>query len=154
MDKDAHLTAFLAEHGAECPVCGYALDGITRPACPECAAPLALAISSPNLGFGPLITAIVALALAVGFDGVFSLLMTIPIVFEPGAPTFIFILWFGLIALGLVSLLLLIALATRRKQWQRKTRRAQWIRAIFISVVVFLVHAAFGGGMMYLAQGI
>lgn len=153
MDRDAHLTAFLAGHEAECPVCGYALAGITQPTCPECAAPLSLAIASPNTGLGPWVTAIVSLAMAIGFDAVAAFMFTIPLIFASGRPPpMAYALWLGLVTLGALCLASMIFLVKRKRSWHHMPRKKQWIFAIGIACVVFVVHAAFGGGWILMAQ--
>lgn len=145
-----HLLAFVAEWPAECPVCDYSLRGLTQPRCPECGAELELRVGSPRLHVGAWALAIVSFALALGFDGVVSLIMLIAIATSPNIP------W---IALGICSLFLLLAtsmatgllvVARNRPRWTRRPTRTQWTHAIAVFLTVGMIHALIGLGWMSL----
>jgi hypothetical protein len=90
--------------------------------------------------------AIVSFALALGFDGVITLIMCIGIAMAPNP---------GLIAIGLVSLFLLltgsmatglIVVARGRTRWTRRPVKEQWALAGTIFVAVGGLHALIGIG--------
>ena len=53
------LLAFLRDHSAPCPACGYDLRGLTRPVCPECEHELVLTVGLARPRFGWLLVALV-----------------------------------------------------------------------------------------------
>lgn len=53
------LLAFLRDHSAPCPACGYNLRGLTRPVCPECEHDLVLTVGLARPRFGWLLVALV-----------------------------------------------------------------------------------------------
>lgn len=145
-----HLLAFVAECPAVCPVCDYSLVGLAEPRCPECGAELRLQVGSPRLRVGPWALAMVSFALALGFDGVVSIMMILAIALSPNA---------GLIAFGIVSIFLLlsggmaaglIAVARGQTKWTRRPIRNQWTIAGTIFVVVGGLHALVGIGWVSL----
>jgi hypothetical protein len=145
MDSHARLLDHLAEHDEPCPICGYSLRGARDPRCPECSAPLELGVRSPNRILGPWVFAIVALALGLGFDGVMTLLMSIPLMLEPGgAPVALKVLvaFFALASAG--QLTAIVWLARRRSSLQRLSPARQWASAWVIFGAAFIIHAAAG----------
>lgn len=145
-----HLLGFVADRDEPCPVCAYSLRGLTEPRCPECGAPLTLHVGSPQLRVGPWALAIVSFALALGFDGVVSLMMIIGIALRPNP---------GWIAAGIVSLFVvlsgsmatgLLVVARGRARWTRRPVARQWIHAGVIFVAVGLLHALIGVGWISL----
>lgn len=52
------LLAFLREHEAPCPLCGYNLKSLTRPVCPECGQELVLSVGLARLRLGWLLAAL------------------------------------------------------------------------------------------------
>ncbi|MFG0283479.1 MAG: hypothetical protein ACF8R7_03570 [Phycisphaerales bacterium JB039] len=150
----AALIAWLAEHDERCPVCNYNVRGVRQATCPECAAPLRLGVVSPHVALGPWLLAIIAFALALGFDGVVTTLLTIGMglatLYGSGPPL--------LAAVGLLgSFLLLGALSgaglwwmlARRRQWRQAAPRVQWARAWAIFAAVFVIHASAGALMAW-----
>ena len=73
------LLAFLREHDAPCPLCGYNLKALTRPVCPECGQELVLAVGAARVRLGWLMAAV-----APGFfSGIAAIFMLVPIVVPP-----------------------------------------------------------------------
>ncbi|MCW5776713.1 MAG: hypothetical protein KIS87_09765 [Phycisphaeraceae bacterium] len=141
---DRLLAAWLARADAPCPVCGYCLHGLRTARCPECATPLQLSLASSNLRKGPWTLAVVSFALALGFDGVVTVLLLVALALSPSPrlqPFGVVTAFGAMSAACLGGLLLLIHCA---KAWVRVTPRAQWARAWAAFVLVGLGHAAFG----------
>lgn len=141
------LLAHLADHDAECPVCGYGLRGIAAPVCPECAAPLHLTVASDRTGLGPWLVAVIACALALGFDAVAMMLIAVggtaaylstgvlplqPVVMGG---------FFG--AFALASGIALGIVIRSRRSWARRPRRSQWVTGWAIFGGVGLAHVGF-----------
>jgi hypothetical protein len=147
-DSDAQaLISFVAARDVSCPVCAYNLRGLEAPVCPECAAPLHLQVGSDNLRLGPWFLAVVSLALALGFDGVVSLMVIIAMIrFAPTRgqawPPILLLLF--LVPLGTVSAVGLWQMFARRMQWTRMPRPRQKVRAALIFVVTGVVHGVAG----------
>jgi hypothetical protein len=142
------LRAFLSDRDAACPVCGYNLRGVSEGRCPECGYRSALVVSAPDARLGPWLLATLAFALALGFDGVGSLLACIPMVINgppalSAAPEY-WMAFSSLIVLGLASLGGLLVMLRLRPWWQRRPVSGQWARAGAVFLVVFLFHAAGG----------
>ena len=64
------LKAFLVERDVPCPVCSYNLRSIDRSECPECGARLDLRVGSIDLKLGPWLACVLAVALPMGFTGI------------------------------------------------------------------------------------
>ena len=149
-DGTTHLLAFIADFPAECPVCDYSLEGLTEPRCPECGAELELRVGSPRLHVGAWALAMVSFALALGFDGVVSLVMLIALtttlassaVPPPPLLAFLLTLFFILLAASMATGLLVVARG--RHRWTRRPTRQQWKNAIIVFLSVGLLHAAIG----------
>ncbi|MFM9997152.1 MAG: hypothetical protein ACKVU4_15290 [Phycisphaerales bacterium] len=151
-DDDSALIAWAATRDASCPVCGYNLRGVPRAVCPECAARLHLQVGSENLAIGPWALAVIALSLAIGFDGVVALLMCVMTAFNPprtgGAMLSILEILGSFLALAAVCGGGLTWLVRRRRStWNRIARARQWKIAWAVFVAVGLVHALFGLGL-------
>ncbi|HEV7298939.1 MAG TPA: hypothetical protein VGN72_06195 [Tepidisphaeraceae bacterium] len=70
------LLAFLREHDAACPVCGYNLRALTRPVCPECGHELVLTVGAARVRLGWLMAAV-----APGFfSGIAAVFLLVPVV--------------------------------------------------------------------------
>lgn len=145
-----HLLAFVADCPAECPVCDYSLRGLTQPRCPECGAELELRVGSPRLHVGAWALAIISFALALGFDGVVSIILLLALTTSlastntPPPPTFAFVLtgFFILLAASMATGLVLVARG--RHRWTRRPTRKQWTHATAVFLTVGLLHAAIG----------
>jgi hypothetical protein len=148
----AALIAFVAERDASCPVCSYNVRGLKEARCPECAARLHLQVGSENLRLGPWFLAVLSFALALGFDGVVSLVggtaMSIATVMN-GVPPIgrawpILVRFAGILTLAAASGAGVWMMFRRRRAFMMLPRRRQWLVAWIVFGAVFLVHAGFG----------
>ena len=141
------LLAHLADHDAECPVCGYGLRGITSPICPECAAPLHLAVASERTGVGPWLVGVIACALALGFDAVVFVLIaggaTVTYASRGVLPLQPVVMGGLFGAFALASGIALGAVLRSRRSWARRPRRSQWVTGWAIFGGVGLAHVGF-----------
>jgi hypothetical protein len=62
------LTAWCRDRDAFCPRCGYNLRNTSSPNCPECGLALGLGVVNPVPRVGPMVLAMVSVALAAGFS--------------------------------------------------------------------------------------
>ncbi|MBI1190437.1 MAG: hypothetical protein GC200_07145 [Tepidisphaera sp.] len=144
---DALVLEFLSRTDAPCPACGYNCHALTRPACPECNAPLTLALHSEQARLGPWATAALPFALGAGFDGVVSILLAFGLVAFPprgGAVYRMLTILSIFVVLALVQLVVLQAMYRRRHRFLAMPRRAQWHRAFVLFAGVFFFHAIYG----------
>ncbi len=150
-DNDhAALRDFLATHDATCPLCDHGLRSVPEPRCPECGAPLHLAVASVQTSPGPWLLAICSWTLALGFDSVVALFMTIGVVvarppLSQGYP-YIFVATF--LTLSVASAIGLLRVIRARPRWNAKPRRAQWRDAGITFVSVAALHAAVGATIL------
>jgi hypothetical protein len=144
------LRAILAAEDAPCPACGYNLRGLTAGACAECGARLRVGVVPADGAMGPWIGAIVACSMAIGFDAVASLLMSIPLgvsLFIQGGPPLEYFVMLGvMLVLGSLSVGALVAVLLRRRVWRRNPVRTQWWHVAFLAAGLFVVHL--GGGLL------
>ncbi|MBX3317697.1 MAG: hypothetical protein KF902_12645 [Phycisphaeraceae bacterium] len=146
------LREFLALNDAACPVCGYNVRGLVHQSCPECNAPLSLGVTSENLSIGPWVLAIVSFAMAAGFDGVVSTVLTILIIANP-PPIWIPYAVVGMfMTLAIASLACVVRVVRKRKRWAFQTRRIQWRWALLCLGGVFTLHACIGIAFALLAN--
>lgn len=144
-----HLLAYLKDHDAACPICRYNLRGLATARCPECAAPLQLAVASPNLHLGPLVLTIVSFALAAGFDLVVGLMMgTVLIIHANMAAA---ATWMApalvsstLTTIGVTCVACIILLVRLRHRWNRIPIKKQWIVGVVVFLLVGFSHAGLG----------
>ncbi|MEM8756300.1 MAG: hypothetical protein AAGF47_00780 [Planctomycetota bacterium] len=145
MDDTARLVDWLADADEPCPVCGYSLRGITAPACPECNARIELGVRSPDRLVGPWAMMLISCAVAFGFDGVMTLLFSVPIlVFQAGPPLPVVVLYSFFVTASLVLSLTIAGLLRWRVSVQRLPRKRQWLVAWGMAGGIFLIHAAVG----------
>jgi len=146
---DAGLVGWLAGHDEPCPVCGHNLRGCPAARCPECGAPLRLAVASENARLGPWLLALGSFVLALGFDAVVTLILTVPAIvsgFVQGGPPAQFFMVLGLMATLSVSMAIAAWLLLRRQRgWRRLGRKTQWRAVWGIFVGVGLLHLCAGG---------
>jgi hypothetical protein len=141
------LVQWLDGRDAECPVCSYNLRGLTVPVCPECAAPLRLAVASDNQHPGAWALAVISFALALGFDAVVAILITIAWIADPPAPAavpMVRLLLASFLAPAVVCGAGVVALFARRRRWIRQPRKVQWRLAWAIFAIVGVCHALYG----------
>lgn len=139
-----HLLAFVAECPAACPICDYSLRGLATPTCPECGAELELHVGSPRLRIGPWALGVVSFALALGFDGVVTVMMTLALILNPAIAWQPYGIASGFALLTALMLGGLIVLSRARREWTRRPVSTQrlWATTIFCGVGLF--HAAVG----------
>lgn len=151
-ELDPLLLSFLGERDALCPVCDYNLRGLKVDRCPECAAHLHLQVGSENLRLGPWVFAVVSFALAVGFDAVVGLMVSIAFTASFFSPQQVapivrqqhLILLGGFLGLALTCIAAIFMLVRRRRRWMMMPRKAQWRWAGVIFASVFVVHLVAG----------
>jgi len=145
--------SFLADNDTPCPICRYNLRGLLTPRCPECAAPLHLAVASPNLHLGPFVLTIVSFSLAAGFDLVVATM--VGIMTSIHATMAASATWIGPAILasvlgtaGLTCIGLVILLVKKRHRWNRLPLRHQWAAAVATFLIVGLSHAGLGAFLL------
>lgn len=140
------LRAFLASADAECDACGHGLRGITLSKCPECGRELRLKVRAQKHTLAPWVTAMLAVSLAAGFDGILAIVMIGAVLYHWNNPPpgyfFGIILGFALTAGGLLAAIGVIA--RRRRAWWREDAGRQWRWAASVAGVVFAIHAGAG----------
>ncbi len=149
-DEAPRLAALLEHRDAPCPICGYNLRGLRGEACTECGSALRVGVVSDDDRAGPWLAAIVACAMAIGFDLVTLLLMMIPVVvsvFTGGGPPLQWLVMPGvMLTLGGLSVAALLAVLRRRRLAHGPGVRAQWWAAAGIAAAIFLGHLV--GGLL------
>lgn len=146
------LCAYLADHDAPCPICGYNLRGVTLGVCPECECPIELGVSSSSSFLGAWLLALLAFAMPLSFDLLVGLMMIISTVmtgFEDASAIFLMI---SLLTLSMTCIGMLWVLVARKRDWLRMPRRKQWRLAWMMFAGVFLVHLLVGVGTALIAQ--
>lgn len=137
------LARFLEGHDAPCPVCGYNLRGVALPRCPECDAPITLTVGSDHARAGPWLLAMLGFGMAIGFDAVVALLLTVPVV-ATRAESSAVVLFVFMVTLAAVSAVGLRAVLLGRRGFQSRPLRNQWRRAWLCFAGVFFFHLAAG----------
>ncbi len=122
------LHAWLSSRDVPCPVCGYSLRSIESMTCPECGAQLDVRVGSTDLRIGLWLACVISQALAMGFVGLWAILVTIPVLF---AGQLIVLIVPVMIVGYMVALWRLIR---RRKKFWSKSRQAQKV-----SVVLYIL---------------
>lgn len=144
-EESKYLIGWLEARDIPCPVCRYNLRDLKVPTCPECSAPLRLAVASPSTNMAPWFVACVALALAVGFDGVVTVLISFGlIVFPPKAIRPAVSLLGAFLVLTLICIACLVRAYRARPRWAYWPRARQWWTAIAIFAATGIGHAVFG----------
>lgn len=154
-DKDNEaLVDWLKRHDESCPACAYSLVGLLEARCPECGAPLELAVASPNSNPGPWALAAISFALALGFDAVVTIFLTGVMLFIAGMPPLFpqGLIYLGFLSLTIASVVGLILTISHRTWWARQDRPRQWRASRLIFMIVGAVHAAFA--LLFFAQTI
>lgn len=145
------LLQFLAREAAACPVCGYGLAGLRSDRCPECAAPLSLAVASARSSSPAWVVAVCSVSLGLGFDGVVSVLLliaaTVSFVMQgppPGIPWQAVLVGGTFPALTCAGLGAITGLVRVRRRWRMAPARRQWVWAAGVFALTGAVHAAVG----------
>lgn len=138
------LRAFLADHDAPCPVCGYNLRGVILPVCPECESPIELGVGSAQSRLGAWLLALLAFAMPLSFDILVGLMMIIGVILSAGENAEGVFLMIALLTLTAVSVGMLWVLIARKRAWLCMPLRRQWLLAWSFLIGVFLVHLAVG----------
>jgi hypothetical protein len=147
-DDEALLLGFLAARDTPCPVCSYNLRGLKSSVCPECAARLHLAVGSENLRLGAWFVGIVSFALALGFDGVVSLIVLVMVILHPppspGTARPILMILGTLVPPAAAAGTGLGVLFAGRRTWRRMPLARQWTAALTILSTTGVVHLVAG----------
>ena len=146
------LLAFLRDHDAPCPICGYNLRGVTLSVCPECECPIELGVSSSSSYLGAWLLALLAFAMPLSFDLIVGTMMLIGVIMSAGENAEGVFLLVSLVTLTLVSVGMLWVLVARKRDWLRMPRRRQWRMAWALFAAVFVVHLMVGVGTFLIAN--
>ncbi|MHC4274488.1 MAG: hypothetical protein ACYSUR_12590 [Planctomycetota bacterium] len=134
------LHALLASRDVACPVCAYNLRTIESDNCPECGATLELRVGSTDLKLGPWLTALLGMALPLGFVSIYAIfgLVAMLLLFTsgsvPGGPSLLVSISVPTLVCAGYAFLLWRLFRRRRKFWA-KPRRAQWRAAVLYAVI-------------------
>ncbi len=148
--SDQLLRDFLAATDTACPVCGHGLRGVPEPRCPECGAPLRLGVVTTQTSPGPWVLAICSWTLALGFDSIVALFMTIGVAVArpPLSVGYPYIFAATFLTLSVASLIGLARVIRARPRWNAKPRRVQWRDAGFTFAGVAALHAIVGATIL------
>lgn len=80
---DPLLIEFLAGHSVACPVCGYDLRMLQRPACPECGEDISLRIVPREPRLAAFLTGLTGLAVALGPSALLTLIFAFFFLTDP-----------------------------------------------------------------------
>ena len=122
------LHSWLSSRDVPCPVCGYSLRSIESATCPECGAQLDIRVGSTDLRIGLWLACVISQALAMGFVGLWAILVTIPALFAGQLVALI------VAAVTVGYMVALWRLILRRKKFWSKPRHAQ-----MVSVVLYIL---------------
>ena len=155
-DEHELLTTFLAARDEPCPVCAYNLRDTRDRVCPECGAPLSLALASVDAAPGGWLLAVVSCALAAGFDLICSFLIVVFVgiaITRAGPPpgsaaARVVLALASLLIPGLASAGGLLWLLRRRRAWRLAPRVDRWRRGVAVFVVVTAAHVLIGSAWM------
>ncbi len=132
------LLAYLRDHDAPCPVCGYNLRHLTHDVCPECGHQFKLAIGSVHAAFGYLLAFLAPMMMVAGLALVIAALF---LVLGAPAPREWGVYVTG--ALGLADGVIVLLIYRKRAVFLRCTLSGQRLLAIlswgFHSIAVTLL---------------
>ncbi len=149
------VISWLSGRDAPCPICSYNLRDAQSNACPECASPVTLSITSPNLQHGAWTLATSSFAMALGFDVVTLILFGgVLLISGTAPPPAITLVGMCLAFLAILSGAGLFSLVRDRKVFQRRSQRMQWRIAVGIFLGVGLLHAVGGFASLAVAAGL
>ena len=139
------LLDWLSTRDASCPICDYGLRGIPEAQCPECAAPLELAVATPRAVHAPWVFAVVSFSMALGFDAVVATMISVMTVvsasYNQPAP---YVLFGGFFLAASLCGYGLVRTIRGRRRWLRRGVKEQWSRARLVFFVVGGAHASAG----------
>lgn len=146
------LADWLADRDEPCPACGYSLLACTANNCPECGTPLKLAVSMEDPSPGGWLLAVIACALAAGFDLVASVIFVVGMSFilivegiPPGMPWgFLAAMLATILVPGVLCVIGLVLLLRKRKRWRVAPPRVRWNRGIAVFAIVLITHLVIG----------
>jgi len=150
------LGDWLADRDEPCPVCGYNLRACTAPQCPECGGALKLAVSMEDPSPGGWLLAVIACALAAGFDLIASLIylvmmLWIAIVQGPlpaSAVPMVMLMLASVLVPGVLCAIGLVLLLRKRKRWRTAPPVVRWKRGVAVLLAVFIPHALIGASWL------
>ena len=128
------LHAWLSSRDVPCPVCGYSLRSIESATCPECGAQLDVRVGSTDLRIGLWLACVISQALAMGFIGLFTILVIVPVL-AAGLGLGISLPIVAISTIMTVGYMLVLRrLVRNRKKFWSKPRQAQKV-----SVVLYIL---------------
>ena len=130
---------YLAGHDAPCVVCDQNLRGVVSDRCPECGAQLELRVGSPDVRLGAWITALVGVAVPLGFLAILGCLMLLSAILGgvQGRREWIVVIvtWIATVILGLT----LGAVIRGRSALLGRTRRERWLIAALATIAAWVL---------------
>ncbi|MCA9310274.1 MAG: hypothetical protein KDA21_03660 [Phycisphaerales bacterium] len=147
------LLTWLEAHDERCPVCGYRLQGLTAPTCPECGGVLRLCVDVLHIRQRAWMLALLGPALGLGFTGVTGFMMSVaglvemlrnpaPLPYQP------VVIAATMGTLVLVNSVLLWQVARARRRFLAGTTWERWRRALIVFGAVGIGHALVGLGLI------
>ncbi len=139
MPADPFLTRFLSERDAACPLCGYALRGLTGEVCPECGDRLVLKVGLAEPQLAWFIAGLIGLGGGFGFDAILIGYAGIDTLVDfQGGSLSLYQLMPLLLGFGVLGLLLFAWIRSRRRLG-RAPLAIRWS----LSLVTFLLSLSF-----------
>ncbi len=141
----ATLVRWLAEHEERCPVCQYGLRGLVVARCPECGHDLELGVRAPRLRLLPWAGLVAFICMALGFDGVVALVITVVLIRAgppPGSRPWI--VYFSMVGASLLMGTLLWLVLARRVKFLSLPAAVQARAALAGGAIIFVAHAVLG----------
>jgi hypothetical protein len=140
-DQDA-LQTFLADRDYECPVCRYNLRGLQDTSCPECGARLDLQVGSIDLRLGPWVTAMLAIAIPLGFNAVLGVVgLTMALSGRERWERRDTLVFGACVGMAIAGSIAIFVLCRRRRLMLRKKPREQRLIATIVVIVMAVVVA-------------
>jgi hypothetical protein len=136
-----HLRHFLAARDIPCPACGYNLRDLAIDHCPECGEALFLAVRGLHEPTGPALVRLLAAALPLGFNAIFTAIGVVGAAFSHSwrPDDWLLVGMFG--GLSVVFAGMLGRVQRTMPRFRGRARRNQWKRALGLSAIAFLIQA-------------